>query len=139
MNLRIAATFKPDREMRTVAQLAQLGGAVGIQGKRIPPAIEEFVANTKQNAPGLTHQNIVDRVVEQFGESSRIDRSSVPRILARAGLQEPTREGATLNQGWDRKGYYQGADRQLDREHRQTLMAPLLDLKGGSALRNSRL
>ena len=90
---------------------------MGIQGKRTPPTIEEFVVKTKQNAPGLTHQNIVDRVVEQFGESSRIDRSSVPRILARAGLQEPTREGATANQGWDTNGsvYYQGADRQLDR------------------------
>ena len=115
--------------MRTVAQLAQLGGTVGIRGKRTPPAIEEFVVKTKQNAPGLTHQNIVDRVVEQFGESNRIDQSSVPRILARAGLQQPSPDGATGNQSWDRKGYYQGSGQELDREHRQTLMAPLLTLK----------
>ena len=105
---------------------------MGIQGKRTPPAIEEFVVNTKQNAPGLTPPNIADRVAEQFGEPNRIDRSSVPRILARAGLQEPTPEGATGNQRWDRKVsvYYQRSDRQLDREHRQTLMSALELLDG---------
>ena len=129
--MRIAATYKPGRDVSRVAPFEQLGGTMGLQGKKIPSAIGEFVVKTKQNAPGLTHQNIADRVVEQFGESNRIDRSSVQRILARAGLQEPSPDGATVNQGRDRKGsdYYQGSDRQLDREHRQTLMAPLLILK----------
>ena len=98
---------------------------MGIPGKRTPPAIEEFVVKTKQNAPGLTHQDIADRVVERFGEASRIDRSSVPRILARAGLRGGTTSGTTVIQ----TASFSGSAEQLSPDHRPTLLAPLLELK----------
>lgn len=104
---------------------------MGTPGKRISPTIEAFVVNTKRNAPGLTYPNIADRVVERFGEASRIDRSSVQRILARAGIQGRTMAGVAGNlRGIGNESMnYQGSSGQPDPEHRRTLLAPLLDLK----------
>ena len=53
---------------------------LGKQGKRVPDGIREFIANTNANAPGLTNQQIADRVAEVYGDDSRPDRSTIGRI-----------------------------------------------------------
>ena len=56
------------------------------KGKKTPPRVVKFVEDTKRNAPGLTNSQIADKIVGEFGESSRIDKGTVGRILGRAGL-----------------------------------------------------
>ena len=56
------------------------------KGLPIPDAIRQFVLETKQNAPGLAHRQIADKVEEKFGEGGKIDKTSVGRILKEAGF-----------------------------------------------------
>ncbi len=51
------------------------------KGVKTPEPIRQFVFETKTNAPGLTDRQIVDRVVERFGEEGRIDKSTVQRLV----------------------------------------------------------
>ena len=54
------------------------------QGQETPKVTRDFILKTKQNAPGLTHQQISDKVEEKFG--TRIDKSTVGKIIQRADV-----------------------------------------------------
>ena len=60
---------------------------MGKQGKPTPPPIQDFLVKTYQNAPGLTYQQLADRVAGRFGEAASVDRSTVPRILRKRGAR----------------------------------------------------
>ena len=61
---------------------------MGKQGVRTPTPIRNFTLETKQNAPRLKHRQIADRVVERFGESCWVDRSTIGRMLSNANSSE---------------------------------------------------
>jgi uncharacterized circularly permuted ATP-grasp superfamily protein len=59
---------------------------MAIQGKTIEPDVRAFVLEKKEHLPRLTNRKIADLVVNEYGESARIDRSTVGRIVRGAGL-----------------------------------------------------
>ena len=59
---------------------------MGKQGKQTPAAIQQFIIRSKTNAPELTYVQIKDKAEAKFGRNAAIDKSTVGRILARAGI-----------------------------------------------------
>jgi hypothetical protein len=58
---------------------------MGKQGVRTPKPIRRFIIEIDRNAPGLTNQQIADRVAASFGPASKLDRGTVGRIRNKAG------------------------------------------------------
>jgi len=90
------------------------------RGKPVPPAIVQFIVETKTNAPDLNRAQIADRVRGQFGVS--VDPSTVGRTLRREGWSSAAAPPDALKTpeaaSFDQQG------------HRSALVAPLLELKG---------
>ena len=63
--------------------IARAWGVSMHRGKPVPPAIVQFIVETKTNAPDLNRAQIADRVRGQFGVS--VDPSTVGRTLRREG------------------------------------------------------
>jgi hypothetical protein len=94
------------------------------RGKRTPEHIRKFVIEVKTNAPGLSHGQIADRVAERFGEEAGVDKSTVGRILERAGLRGVLRDVSPTDGDWS------SINPQLKQKHRDDLMSVLLELYG---------
>ena len=61
---------------------------MGQRGKETPKVIRDFVVRTNQPPTGLSQRQIADRVEKRFGEKSKIDKSTVGRILQKFGLMD---------------------------------------------------
>ena len=57
------------------------------QGKKLPDKIRKFIIEAKKNAPKLTYQQIVDKVLAEF--QYKIDKSTVGRVLKPALFSQP--------------------------------------------------
>jgi hypothetical protein len=94
---------------------------MGKRGRPTAQGIRDFVIQAKRNAPALSPSRIADRVEANFGEEARIDKTTVRRILARAGLGAGAAGAAPAQQG---------LDRQAAAAHWGMLLPTLLDLLG---------
>ena len=67
-------------------QVLERRTGVGKQGKKTSDPIQDFIRETKKNAKELRNADIAYIVEAKFGEKSAVDKSTVGRILRRAGL-----------------------------------------------------
>ncbi len=90
MDLHHGLSYAPHSKLQQLAPKDSTGKGeektLAKQGKRTPEPIREFVIETYRGEPDLSDRELAERVEAKFGQTSKIDKSTVNRLISGAGL-----------------------------------------------------